>query len=59
MSDYSESELLDLLHDKIVITNGGTRCDTLDGPCACGAWHSYAEMEHKILSKIETPEAEV
>ncbi len=20
-------------------TNGGTRCDTMSGPCACGAWH--------------------
>jgi len=20
-------------------TNGGVRCDTTDGPCACGAWH--------------------
>ena len=20
-------------------TNGGTRCDVVDGPCACGAWH--------------------
>lgn len=20
-------------------TNGGTRCDVLSGPCACGAWH--------------------
>lgn len=21
------------------IRNGGQICDTLDGPCACGAWH--------------------
>lgn len=20
-------------------TNGGVRCDTSSGPCACGAWH--------------------
>lgn len=20
-------------------TNGGVRCDTTEGPCACGAWH--------------------
>ncbi len=20
-------------------TNGGVRCDVVDGPCACGAWH--------------------
>lgn len=20
-------------------TNGGVRCDTLSGPCSCGAWH--------------------
>ncbi len=20
-------------------TNGGVRCDTTSGPCACGAWH--------------------
>ena len=20
-------------------TNGGTRCDVTEGPCACGAWH--------------------
>jgi hypothetical protein len=20
-------------------TNGGVRCDVVEGPCACGAWH--------------------
>ncbi|MBI2633080.1 MAG: hypothetical protein HYW78_01680 [Parcubacteria group bacterium] len=20
-------------------TNGGKRCDVVEGPCACGAWH--------------------
>ncbi len=20
-------------------TNGGVRCDTVSGPCSCGAWH--------------------
>ena len=20
-------------------TNGGVKCDTIEGPCACGAWH--------------------
>jgi len=20
-------------------TNGGVECDTIEGPCACGAWH--------------------
>lgn len=20
-------------------TNGGVRCDTVEGPCSCGAWH--------------------
>lgn len=20
-------------------TNGGVKCDTTSGPCACGAWH--------------------
>lgn len=20
-------------------SNGGVRCDSTDGPCACGAWH--------------------
>lgn len=20
-------------------TNGGVKCDTTEGPCACGAWH--------------------
>lgn len=23
--------------------NGGSRCDVLDGPCACGAWHKLKE----------------
>ncbi len=23
--------------------NGGERCDMIDGPCACGAWHHLTE----------------
>jgi hypothetical protein len=23
-------------------TNGGRRCDTISGPCSCGAWHKPA-----------------
>ena len=24
-------------------SNGGQLCDTIDGPCSCGAWHGKAE----------------
>ena len=29
------------IHSKYVDlgTNGGIKCDTIEGPCACGAWH--------------------
>lgn len=31
------------------ITNGtGIICDTIDKPCACGAWHNPDEMRDKI-----------
>lgn len=29
--------------------NGSTeRCDILDGPCACGAWHKPDEWESRL-----------
>ncbi|MHA1469123.1 MAG: hypothetical protein ACTSSP_01030 [Candidatus Asgardarchaeia archaeon] len=31
-------------------SNGGVRCDTIDGPCACGAWH-VAKEKRKIVKK--------
>lgn len=31
------------LPERIVWRNGGTRCDMLTGPCACGAWHNREE----------------
>ena len=31
--------LIDAHEDIIGRTNGGVRCDIIDGPCACGAWH--------------------
>jgi len=24
-------------------SNGGVKCDTVEGPCACGAWHEKSE----------------
>ena len=24
-------------------TNGGVKCDVVEGPCACGAWHKKDE----------------
>ena len=26
-----------------VAINGGHKCDVIDGPCSCGAWHSKGE----------------
>lgn len=31
-------EVMDV-HSGITGSNGGTKCDVTDGPCACGAWH--------------------
>lgn len=32
-------------------TNGGTKCDVLEGPCACGAWHTKEEMQKRIMDR--------
>ena len=36
---------LDLIdaHSGLLGSNGGVLCDTLEGPCACGAWHTKDE----------------
>lgn len=26
-------------------SNGGTNCDVVDGPCACGAWHHRGNIK--------------
>ena len=33
-------ELMDV-HSQLVDigTNGGVKCDVIEGPCSCGAWH--------------------
>jgi len=31
--------------ESVMKFNGGVRCDTYDGPCACGAWHHLARCE--------------
>jgi hypothetical protein len=28
-------------------------CDTIDGPCCCGAWHSIEEWESILKSEVE------
>lgn len=28
--------------------NGGTRCDVIEGPCACGAWHHPEELAARL-----------
>ena len=36
---------------EIDLYNGSNeRCDTLNGPCACGAWHSKSEIFTKVSS---------
>lgn len=55
---YSESELLDILYNKVAVYNGGVRCDTIEGPCACGAWHNPDEMAEKIQELIEPTEGD-
>jgi len=31
----------DALMDSVLLFNGqSTKCDMIDGPCSCGAWHS-------------------
>jgi hypothetical protein len=32
------------LPPEIILRNGGTRCDMMYGPCACGAWHNEADI---------------
>lgn len=46
-----DSRLIDA-HSRYVDlgSNGGVRCDTIDGPCACGAWH-FEKEKKKIVKK--------
>ena len=32
-------------------SNGGVKCDAIDGPCSCGAWHSRIEKEEYIKNE--------
>ncbi len=32
-------------------TNGGAKCDVLEGPCACGAWHTKEEMQKRMTNR--------
>lgn len=31
--------------------NSGERCDMIDGPCVCGAWHDLQETKFRIEEK--------
>lgn len=36
---------------EIDLYNGSNeRCDTMNGPCSCGAWHSKSEIYTKVNS---------
>lgn len=39
------AELMDA-HQGLLGYNGGTYCDVLEGPCACGAWHHRGEKRY-------------
>lgn len=32
------------LPPNIKLYNGGTQCDMMFGPCACGSWHNETDM---------------
>lgn len=32
--------------------NGGKKCDMLQGPCACGAWHKLEHLLGRILKEF-------
>ena len=37
--------------EEIYLYNGNNeRCDTMNGPCVCGAWHSRNEIFTKVNS---------
>jgi len=33
--------------ERLVLYNGGTKCDVLIGPCSCGAWHDLEELSER------------
>jgi len=38
---------------EIEIHNGTyERCDIIDGPCACGSWHSKTDIKKMIKEKL-------
>jgi hypothetical protein len=41
-------EQLGALFDALDLHNGGQRCDMLDGPCACGAWHHLEDIPGRL-----------
>lgn len=43
----------------IHLYNGSNeRCDTLNGPCSCGAWHSKDEILNKLSNKLGLSKAD-
>jgi hypothetical protein len=30
------------------LRNGGSDCDVVEGPCACGAWHSLDDLPERL-----------
>jgi hypothetical protein len=43
-----DDTLIECLTELGLFSNGGEECDVVDGPCACGAWHSRQEMVTKL-----------
>lgn len=54
MNDISYNDKIDIIlleYAKLIglNKNGGQECDAIDGPCACGAWHSREEWVDKLF----------
>lgn len=43
-----DNALIECLTKLNLFSNGGQKCDNVDGPCSCGAWHNRVNMVKKM-----------
>ena len=44
MINEKHKKFYEALMNFVAPNNGGTKCDMMEGPCSCGAWHSLEDF---------------
>ncbi len=50
--------IISMPKDIMAFNGSSTRCDTLNGPCSCGAWHSKDDILNKLSNKFGLTKAD-